>query len=399
MPISKSKAFLEFPFHLTVLLLIFTNLVNHAFARNEYDFQALCNLYSTTNGPYWNWNKTLSADDYFYSVTENAQWDCSDSSISDPCADSWFGVSCANSSGKVTRLDLFSMNVTGRCPPLLNLSNLIFLDLATNHLSGSLPQISSLKLKSFNLRDNRFSGIISSIFSTLKALEVWRTSVNQLSGSLPNFFESLPALIRIGVHSNRHDGTIPSGIYKISSLRYLRLSENSFSGRLPSTLSSLKDMEYFEIFQNSITGTLPADISYMRKLITFQVNDNMISGTLPDFSDCKNISDIYVHHNRLVGTLSPSLGLLSELHNLAVSSNMFHGSLQSVFRYPMQQLRVADFSANMFTGALPSALFNSSMLTDFMASENCILSEIPADICFATNLSNLAISGLSVSKS
>jgi len=49
---------------------------------------------------------------------------------------------------------------------------------------------------------------------------------------------------------------------------------------------------------------------------------------------------------------------------------------------------------NMFTGSLPTELFNSSLLHTFIASKNCFSGSISSELCNAVNLETLALSGM-----
>jgi hypothetical protein len=399
--LSMSKLIPQFIVHiLSLAVMLFPHL---SFARNEYEYTALCNLYKMTNGLNWKWNQTFD-DDYLISSNEvlsnTSTWDCSDGSTSDPCNDNWQGVNCTHDTldGEKTiiNLSLESMNITGPCPSFFNLSNLLNLDLGINAISGSLPQVLSTKLLRYNVRANNFTGTISGSFSTFKSLVSWQTSANNLHGTIPGFFGNFTELRRLGIYSNRHTGIVPESIYKIQTLEYLRIFDNLLTGRLPSSLSSLTNMLFFEIHTNRFHGTVPPDAASMRKLITFEINNNYFTGSLPDLSNSIELLDFYVHNNDLSGKL-PNFDRLLNLSDIVVSGNNFHGSLHDTFRVTFPNLRVAAFSDNAFTGQLPLYLFESSKLETFSVSENCVLSEISPNICLATKLKYLGISGLTAS--
>lgn len=381
-------------FHLHVLLLALMLFPHPSFARNEYEYTTLCNLYKMTNGSNWAWAQT---SDVYSSNT--AAWDCSDDSTSDPCIDNWQGVTCSNSTfgsePTINSLSLIAMNISGPCPSFFNLSNLLSLDLSRNSISGSLPQVPNTELVRYNVRSNNFTGAISESFSKFKSLRSWQTSLNNLHGTIPNFFANFTKLQRFTIHSNKHTGTIPESFYEIQTLAYFRIFDNLFTGRLPNSLGSLTNMIFFEIHMNRFYGTIPPDAANMRKLRTFDIHENSFTGPLPDLSNCFELLDFYVHNNDLSGKL-PNLGGLLNLTNIAVSANNFHGSLHDIFRVTLPKLQLAAFSDNAFTGQLPGNLFNSSVLYTFSASENCMYSEIPSNICLASNLKYLGISGLSV---
>jgi len=145
----------------------------------------LLNLYNTTNGANWTnktgWNQTNT-----------------------PC--SWFGVTC--NGGRVERLELNSNNLVGTLPDL-NLPNLWSLRLNQNQLSGNIPNFSNLpKLTSLQLNRNQLSGNIPN-FTNSPNLRWLELGQNQLSGSIPNFTNS-PNLRLLELSQNQLSGSIPN---------------------------------------------------------------------------------------------------------------------------------------------------------------------------------------------
>ncbi|OAY66503.1 Polygalacturonase inhibitor [Ananas comosus] len=82
-----------------------------------------------------------------------------------PCCSAWSGVECDSTTGRVTSLTVFALNVSARVPPAIaNLSALQSLNLAYNRLYGPLPAFLGPPhlpdLSFLRLDGNRLSGRI-----------------------------------------------------------------------------------------------------------------------------------------------------------------------------------------------------------------------------------------------
>ncbi|KAJ6776817.1 hypothetical protein OIU74_000903 [Salix koriyanagi] len=91
--------------------------------------------------------------------------------------------------------------------------SMIFLDLAYNSLSGTIPQNfgSMSYLQVLNLGHNKLSGNIPDSFGGLKAIGVLDLSHNDLQGFLPGSLGTLSFLSDLDVSNNNLTGPIPSG--------------------------------------------------------------------------------------------------------------------------------------------------------------------------------------------
>ncbi|XP_008813180.2 inactive leucine-rich repeat receptor-like serine/threonine-protein kinase At1g60630 [Phoenix dactylifera] len=148
----------------------------------------------------------------------------------------WYGVRECAYNGRVTKLVLEFLNLTGTLTTeiLAPLDQLRVLSLKSNSLSGAIPDLAPLaNLKSLYLNDNRFSGRIPATLTALHRLKVVVLSSNLLSGPIPVAFAGIPRLYTLCLENNLLTGEIPP--FDQPSLRYLNLSNNNLSGEIPAT--------------------------------------------------------------------------------------------------------------------------------------------------------------------
>ncbi|GAU40113.1 hypothetical protein TSUD_389630 [Trifolium subterraneum] len=108
-----------------------------------------------------------------------------DATLVNPCT--WFHVTC-NGDNSVTRVELYSNNITGKIPEELgNLTNLVSLDLYLNNLSGNIPTtLGNLqKLRFLRLNNNTLTGHIPVLLTNVSSLQVLDLSNNNLEGNVP----------------------------------------------------------------------------------------------------------------------------------------------------------------------------------------------------------------------
>ena len=174
----------------------------------ETDRETLVALYNATNGENWD---------------DNANW------LSDAPIGEWRLVT-TDDDGRVTKLDLFTNQLSGEIPPELgNLANLKMLLISYNQLSGEIPP-----------ELGRLSNLI------------WLLLVSsQLSGEIPPELGNLANLVSLKLSQNLLSGEIPPELARLANLNWLSLNENQLSGCVP---SALQDQLYMN---SSDLGGLP----------------------------------------------------------------------------------------------------------------------------------------------
>lgn len=118
----------------------------------------------------------------------------------DPCLPvgySWTGITCSQGSRiRVTVLNLTNSGLSGSLSPsIANLTALSHIWLGNNNISGSIPDLKSLKLlSSLHLEGNRLSGTIPKSLANLKYLSQLYLQHNDLSGTVPEGILNNPGL-------------------------------------------------------------------------------------------------------------------------------------------------------------------------------------------------------------
>ncbi|XP_015573432.1 leucine-rich repeat receptor-like serine/threonine-protein kinase At2g14510 [Ricinus communis] len=118
----------------------------------------------------------------------------------DPCMPrqySWTGVTCSEGPRiRVVTLNLTGMGLSGSLSPsIARMTALTNIWLGNNNLSGSLPDLSSLKmLQTLHLENNQFTGEIPLSLGNIKDLQELFLQNNNLTGQIPNSLIGKPGL-------------------------------------------------------------------------------------------------------------------------------------------------------------------------------------------------------------
>ncbi|KAG6675280.1 hypothetical protein I3842_15G093900 [Carya illinoinensis] len=196
----------------------------------------------------------------------------------DPCGlPGWEGVTCNNSTYRVTALKLSTMGLEGKLEgDIGELTELTTLDLSFNRgLKGSLsPQLGKL--------------------------------------------QNLTFLILAGCSFN---GDIPYELGNLSNLVFLALNTNNLTGKIPPSLGSFSKLLWLDLAENMLTGSLPISTSktpgldLLSEARHFHFNKNKLSGPIPAklFSSNMNLRHILFDGNQLSGSIPPTIGLVKSL--------------------------------------------------------------------------------------
>ncbi|KAI4368058.1 hypothetical protein MLD38_016665 [Melastoma candidum] len=299
-------------------------------------------------------------------------------------------------------LDLSYNHLTGELPGFNFVYDLEVLKLSNNHFSGAVPgnllKGDSGVLSELDLSGNNLSGTINMITST--NLRFLNLSSNGLSGELPllsggcgvvdlsnNQLEgNLTRIIRWGniefldLSYNHLTGAIPEVTPQFLRLNHLNLSHNSLEGSLPKVLTRYPKLRVLDLGNNLLNGTLLPDLLALSTLEELYLGKNLFSGSL-DFSSLTSaepgIRVLDISRNQYSGYIPDEVGSLSSLQGLDLAANNFSGSLPESM-VNLSSLVSLDLSENHFTGAIPNNL--SSGLLSFNVSYNDLSGVVPENL-------------------
>lgn len=282
---------------------IIGDLESSCLACDHPDYEALIELYNSTNGPDW---------------SNSTGWrEGADGDSCDPCnwnGGTWYGITCENN--RVSEVNLSDNELTGSLPPVISLESLTSLDLSNNqNLSGQLP--------SFDENSSLFSLLLNG---------------NNHSGSFPEY--DLPVLETLDISDNNLDGPIPL-LSSLPQLKYLLCFGNNISGNLDN-LQQLSQLKEFFGFNNAFEGEIP-DFS-LSNLETMSISGNQLSGNLPPFLDLR-LRSLYVDNNLLTGEI-PDYGHMTELSLFIAADNDLSGCYPGLLYCSFGGLENLDFSNN-----------------------------------------------------
>ncbi|XP_058222205.1 MDIS1-interacting receptor like kinase 2-like isoform X2 [Rhododendron vialii] len=340
------------------------------------------------------WKETLqSANSSVLATWTLGAKNGSSSSGSSPC--NWFGVSCINAEGRVTRLNLTNSSMKGTLEtfPFSLFQKLAYVDLSMNELSGPIPpQISSLPIVYLDLSVNEFSGNIPPEIGHLTNLETLHLADNQLTGSIPPEIGQLKSLSELSLSTNYLSGPIPPPLRNLSNLVSLFLFHNQLSGSIPAEIGNLTNLELVQMDSNRLTGPIPSSFGNLNRLTSLSLFNNTLSGSIPnELGNLKSLVNLELNDNQLNGSIPASIGDLSELSYLFLRVNNLSGPIPQEFRN-LKNLIVLEMDGNQFCGNLPD-ICQGRKLQNFTVDANQLTGHIPRSLRDCSSLVRVRLEG------
>jgi len=364
-----------------IFVLIIANIISVSIALTQSEnIEALKYFYYSTNGSLWRYPQNV------------VKWNFS-SSVVDPCSMKWAGVTCNQNADKclyrsctVTNLSLSGFNMKGMIPPQFGkLTNLTFVDLSNNSLSGNLFDIFRplIKLYQFYVNENSFTGTIPAwIANHFTNLNLMSLRSNRFHGTIPTQIGLISSnIVEMHFSLNFFTGTIPSTYGQLSTLTYLSLRNNFLGGTVPFQLGELYQLIQLSLYENNLVGTIPSSFGNFSSMRFLYIHTNHFSGTFPlQFSNLLNIDSLYLFKNQFTGILPsfvctwsnttsinfgqnsfygsipPCISRLTKLIEFDMSLNSLTGRMNSVDWSPFKKLRNLTLAYNFLTGTLPNTL-------------------------------------------
>ncbi|KAI3897732.1 hypothetical protein MKW92_043859 [Papaver armeniacum] len=271
---------------------------------------------------------------------------------------------------KLEFLNLQSCNLEGLFPTffMCKLSNLRFLDLSHNHLTGVIPTcFSKLNLITFDLSNNKLHGRLplppQALYTYLSFFDV---SYNKITGEIStDYGKRLSSFYSINLAGNELSSSIPFSICSRDSEskpEYINLSNNKFFGVIPTSIGYSRNLVSLNLGNNNLTGNVPNELQRLKSLSYLQLNDNILDGTPLSFiSELQELRVLNLANNHFEGIIPSAFGWAFGLSILSLRSNNFNGSIpQEISQLGL--LQILDLSGNNLTGLIPKKIGNLMML-------------------------------------
>ena len=211
-------------------------------------------------------------------------------------------VGC-NDDGQVSAV--YACTGSGTLPASLGqLTALTYLSPGTMYgtIPASLSQLTRLQVLLFGGQYyyvSKLQGTLPSL-SGMTDLRFLDVSGNSLSGTLaPDMFAAMSRLEYVDFHGgNKFSGSLPPSLLNLPALRVIDLGGNSFTGALPA--SNAPSLQYLNFRDNSFSGSLsPAFLAGITSLSGLYLGNNALSGTLPDLSVLTSLSSVAPSQSQL----------------------------------------------------------------------------------------------------
>ena len=123
---------------------------------------------------------------------------------------------------------------------LRNLDNLVRLNLASNKLNGTIPEVEFKNLQFLNFDNNTLNGTIPQSIFNLDKIESLYLQINMLSGTISSFASKY--LRVLSLVDNKLTGALPD-LSQSVSLETIDLQTNEFSGQIPDNITNLMNLK------------------------------------------------------------------------------------------------------------------------------------------------------------
>lgn len=266
-------------------------------------------------------------------------------------------------------------------------SNLRYLDLSSNHLSGGLWSGFD-RLEQLSLSGNNLSGTVPYHFLTAYcSLQVLDLSENQFFGHFPKEISHCKYLTILDLRGNKFTGQIPQEIGLIPGLQALNLGSNNFSRNIPRSLVGLANLTFLDLSANNFGGDIQRIIGLFTQVKSLVLHSNSYKGGLNSSGilTLPGVSRLDLSYNNLSGPLPVELSQMANLRFLILAYNEFTGEIPWEYGN-FQGIQAIDISFNSLKGSIPSSLGNLSSLLWLMLANNSLSGQIPPDLGKCTSL-------------
>ncbi|KAL3531671.1 hypothetical protein ACH5RR_005192 [Cinchona calisaya] len=305
----------------------------------------------------------------------------------------WDEVGC-DSLGRVIRLELDNLTITGQLGTSTSLFNLQYLErlnLAYDSFNSTIPTglFELTNLIYLNLSNAGFFGQIPIDLSRMRRLVILDFStrfplVQTLKMEKPNLKSLVQDLTELqelhldGVNISAQGGEWCDALSSLSNLRVLSLSSCHLSGPINSSLLKLRSLSNITLDNNKLSTTVPDFFMNFSNLTSLSLGSCDLRGEFPEnILQLPKLQDLDLSQNKLITGRLPQFPLGGSLRKLALRYTSFSGSLPDSIGF-LGALSSIDLSNCNFTGPIPSTMENLNRLVNLDFSFNKFNGSIPS---------------------
>nr|XP_016493362.1 PREDICTED: probable leucine-rich repeat receptor-like protein kinase At2g33170 isoform X1 [Nicotiana tabacum] len=314
-----------------------------------------------------------------------------------------------NLSAKVKHMNISNNYFRGEVPEVTErLTSLEELDLSWNNFDGPLPHFSPTMM-TLILDHNSFNGTISPVCESLvmnNSLMFLDLSSNSLSGTLSDCWRYGKNLAVLNLARNDLSGEVPHSIGYLTTLRYLLLSNNKLSKNLPLSLKNLRGLKILDVARNDLSGNIPFWLGEsLKHLMILNLRWNKFEGNIPlEICQLKSLIILDLSSNALSGTIPKCVGNFLTLAGVEEVPSLIYGPFEVYREDVMMMLKERgydhrahfflgiDLSENHLSGEIPGEITTLVQLRFLNLSWNNLTGAIPHDISNLHNLEALDVS-------
>ncbi|CAH1416318.1 unnamed protein product [Lactuca virosa] len=325
-----------------------------------------------------NWNFSLNPCDGDPSWNTNVTDTGSQFKNSVLCDCSYPGGVC-----HVAEIVLKGQDLAGVLPPsLAKLPKIKKIDLSYNYLNGTIPtQWASTNLAFLAVTANRLSGRIPTSLGEITSLITVILENNMFFGNIPAELGKLTNLSVLVLSANNLTGKLPEELNLLTNLKELRISSNNFSGKIPN-LGNCTKLQKLEIQGSGLEGQIPESLSFLRNITELRISDLSGEGShFPNLSRMANMTKLMLRSCNIIGTIPGYISQMSNLSHLDLSFNNLNGDIPDLSEKHVKKIYL---TGNSLEGSLPKWIADKDLVD--LSYNNFSKDTVPQDCGESLNL-------------
>ncbi|KAK9050328.1 hypothetical protein SSX86_030701 [Deinandra increscens subsp. villosa] len=279
---------------------------------------------------------------------------------------------CTNDGCHVVSISVKGQDLAGVLPKsLAKLPSIKHIDLSYNYLNGTIPdEWNSTQLDFLVVAGNRLSGSIPKLLGDITSLRYLSLENNMFSGNVPTELGKLVNLATLVLSANNLTGKLPIQLNGLTNLIEFRLSSNNFSGNIPD-LGNFTNLQILEIQGSGLEGRIPSSISLLRNLTDLIISDlyGNVYSQFPDLTSMTSMNKLVLRSCNISGTIPGYISQMSKLNHLDLSFNNLEGRIPDELE-GLPNLQKMYLTGNSLCGSVPEWIANGYNKRDVDLSYN-----------------------------